>query len=138
METPKMVVFVVKRYAVCEAKKWRYAVRNAKIERYAVSKGGGGCHPRVYGSAYGMFPDIFFSDQLMFFLFIFKRAFHLNISIKKWINVLHWGQPCVLVMLTSHFCGKITLSKISARNLYKTVLSALKILLITLIRLSLV
>ena len=40
-----MVVFVVKRYAVREAKKWRYAVRNAKIERYAVRKGGGGCHP---------------------------------------------------------------------------------------------
>jgi len=36
-----MVVFVVKRYAVCEAKKWRYAVRNAKIERYAVRKGEG-------------------------------------------------------------------------------------------------
>jgi len=36
-----MVVFVVKRYAVREAKKWRYAVRNAKIERYAVRKGGG-------------------------------------------------------------------------------------------------
>ena len=41
-----MVVFVVKRYAVREAKKWRYAVRNAKIERYAVRKGGGGCHPQ--------------------------------------------------------------------------------------------
>ena len=40
-----MVVFVVKRYAVREAKKWRYAIRNAKIERYAVRKGGGGCHP---------------------------------------------------------------------------------------------
>jgi len=40
METPKMVVFVVKWYAVREAKKWRYAVRNAKIERYAVRKGG--------------------------------------------------------------------------------------------------
>jgi len=37
-----MVVFVVKLYAVREAKKWRYAVRNAKIERYAVRKGGGG------------------------------------------------------------------------------------------------
>jgi len=37
-----MVVFVVKRYAVREAKKWRYAVRNAKIERYAVRKGEGG------------------------------------------------------------------------------------------------
>jgi len=37
-----MVVFVVKRYAVREAKKWWYAVRNAKIERYAVLKGGGG------------------------------------------------------------------------------------------------
>ena len=37
METPKMVVFVVK----------RYAVRNAKIERYAVRKGGGGCHPQT-------------------------------------------------------------------------------------------
>ena len=47
METPKMVVFVVKRYAVRDAKKWRYAVRNAKIERYAVRKGGGGCHPHT-------------------------------------------------------------------------------------------
>jgi len=37
-----MVVFVVKLYAVREAKEWRYAVRNAKIERYAVRKGGGG------------------------------------------------------------------------------------------------
>jgi len=42
METPKMVVFVVKRYAVRVAKKRRYAVRNAKIERYAVRKGEGG------------------------------------------------------------------------------------------------
>jgi len=43
METPKMVgFFVVKRYAVREAKKWRYAVRKAKIGRYAVRKGGGG------------------------------------------------------------------------------------------------
>jgi len=41
METPKMVVFVLKRYAVREAKKLRYAVRNAKIDRYAVRKGGG-------------------------------------------------------------------------------------------------
>jgi len=40
--------FVVKRYAVREAKKWRSAVRNAKIERYAVRKGG--CHPRVLGA----------------------------------------------------------------------------------------
>jgi len=37
-----MVVFVVKRYAVREAKKWRYAVRKAQIERYAVRKGVGG------------------------------------------------------------------------------------------------
>jgi len=37
-----MVVFVVKRYAVREAEKWRYAVRMAKIGRYAVRKGGGG------------------------------------------------------------------------------------------------
>jgi len=36
-----MVVFVVKRYAVREAKKWRYAVREAKIGRYAVRKGKG-------------------------------------------------------------------------------------------------
>ena len=36
-----VVFFVVKRYTVREAKKWRYAVRNAKIERYAVRKGGG-------------------------------------------------------------------------------------------------
>jgi len=36
-----MVDFVVKRYAICEAKKWRYAVRNAKIGRYAVRKGEG-------------------------------------------------------------------------------------------------
>ena len=38
----KWLFFVVKRYAVREAKKWRYAVRNAKIKRYAVRKGGGG------------------------------------------------------------------------------------------------
>jgi len=42
-----MVVFVVKRYAVREAKKWRYAVRKAKVGRYAVRKGGGGCHPQL-------------------------------------------------------------------------------------------
>jgi len=30
--------FVVKRYAVREAKKWRYAVRKAKKWRYAVRK----------------------------------------------------------------------------------------------------
>jgi len=35
-----MVIFVVKRYAVHEAKKWRYAVRKSKIGRYAVRKGG--------------------------------------------------------------------------------------------------
>jgi len=39
---PKWLFFVVKRYAVREAKKWRYAVRKAKIGRYAVRKGGGG------------------------------------------------------------------------------------------------
>jgi len=33
--------FVVKRYAVREAEKWRYAVRKAKIGRYAVYQGGG-------------------------------------------------------------------------------------------------
>ena len=48
METPKIVVFVVKWYAVREAKKWLYAVRNAKIERYAVRKGGGWCHPHDF------------------------------------------------------------------------------------------
>jgi len=37
---PKMVVFVVKRYALHEAKQWRYAVRMAKIGRNAVRKGG--------------------------------------------------------------------------------------------------
>jgi len=42
MKTPKMVVFVVKRYAVREAEKWRYAVRKAQIGRYAVRQGGGG------------------------------------------------------------------------------------------------
>ena len=46
---PKWLFFVVKRYAVREAKKWRYAVRKAKIGRYAVRKGGGGCHPRGIG-----------------------------------------------------------------------------------------
>jgi len=44
-----MVVFVVKRYAVREAKKWRYAVRNAKIERYAVRIGGRGVSPSFRG-----------------------------------------------------------------------------------------
>ena len=37
-----MVVFVVKRYAVREAEKWRYAVRKTKIGRYAVRQRGGG------------------------------------------------------------------------------------------------
>ena len=32
-----MVVFVVTRYAVREAEKWRYALRKAKIGRYAVT-----------------------------------------------------------------------------------------------------
>jgi len=36
-----MVVFVVIRFALREAKKWRYTVRNAKIGRYAVRKGEG-------------------------------------------------------------------------------------------------
>ena len=35
---PKWLFFVVKRYAVREAKQWRYAVRKAKIGRYAVRK----------------------------------------------------------------------------------------------------
>jgi len=43
-----MVDFVVKRYAVREAKKCRYAVRNAKIERYAVRKGEGGGVTLIY------------------------------------------------------------------------------------------
>ena len=41
METPKRVVFVVKRYAVRETEKWQYAVRKAKIGQYAVRKGEG-------------------------------------------------------------------------------------------------
>jgi len=43
---PKRLFFVVKRYAVRKAKKWRYAVRKAKIGRYA--RGEGGCHPHTY------------------------------------------------------------------------------------------
>ena len=39
----KWLFFVVKRYAVREAKKWRYAVRKAKNR--AVCKGVGGYHP---------------------------------------------------------------------------------------------
>ena len=42
METPKIVVLVVKRYGVPEAQKWRYAVCKVKIRRYAVRNGGGG------------------------------------------------------------------------------------------------
>jgi len=38
METSKIVVFVVKQYAVREAKNWRYAVRKAKKGRYAERK----------------------------------------------------------------------------------------------------
>ena len=44
---PKWLFFVVKRYTLREAKKWRYAVRNAKIERYTERKGGGGVSPSV-------------------------------------------------------------------------------------------
>jgi len=43
----KNVVFVVKRYAVREAKNWRYAVRKAKIGQYAVHKGGGVSPPTI-------------------------------------------------------------------------------------------
>ena len=43
----KWLFIVDKRYAVCEAKKWRYAVHKAKIGRYAVRKGGG-CHPHTF------------------------------------------------------------------------------------------
>jgi len=40
---PKGLFFVVKRYAVREAKKWRYAVRKAKIGRYTqYARGEGG------------------------------------------------------------------------------------------------
>jgi len=42
METPKVVVLVVKRYAVLEAQQWRYAACKAKIRRYGVRNGGGG------------------------------------------------------------------------------------------------
>ena len=40
MKTLKMVVFVVKWYAVREAPKRRYAVRKAKIGQYAMAEGG--------------------------------------------------------------------------------------------------
>ena len=56
MEAPlKMVVIVVKRYSVREAKTHRYTVRNAKIGRYAVRKGGGGItliKPFLYSSVF--------------------------------------------------------------------------------------
>jgi len=52
---PKWLFFVVKRYAVREAKKWRYAVRKAKLGRYAVRNGGGGCHPQLFGYKYHIF-----------------------------------------------------------------------------------
>jgi len=37
-EIAKNGCFVVKRYAVCEAKTWRYAVHKAEIGRHAVRK----------------------------------------------------------------------------------------------------
>ena len=54
METSKMLVFVVKRYAVRKAEKWRYAVRKAKIGRYAVgpTQGGRGVSPSHFDIAY--------------------------------------------------------------------------------------
>ena len=60
-----MVVFVVKQYAVREAKKWRYAVRNAKIERYAVRKGGGGV--------------------ALFYVYLFENVRHVFFIIEQWI-----------------------------------------------------
>jgi len=48
METSKNGSFVVKRYAVREAEKWRYTERKAKIGRYAVRKGGGGVTLIIY------------------------------------------------------------------------------------------
>jgi len=76
MDTPKNgLFFVVKRYAVREAKKWRYAVRKAKIGRYAVRKGEGGvtlCHVQP------LFKDamnVSFRSELFtsYILTIFKR-----------------------------------------------------------------
>jgi len=56
---PKWLCFVIKRYAVREAKKWRYAVRNAKIERYAVRKGGGGVSPSYLLKLVDFIPEEF-------------------------------------------------------------------------------
>jgi len=47
IETPKMFL-LLKRYAVCDAKKMAICVRKAKIGQYAVRKGGGWCHPQSY------------------------------------------------------------------------------------------
>jgi len=41
MDTPKTLVFVVKRYAVRNAKLRPYAVRSLKVKQCAVRKGGG-------------------------------------------------------------------------------------------------
>ena len=65
----KMVVFVVKRYAVREAEKWRYAVRKAKIGRYAVRQGGGGCYPHESPKRYRILP--LKKNGFVFYIFVF-------------------------------------------------------------------
>ena len=45
METPKMVVFVGKRFAVRKAKKWGYAGRKSKIRQYMQYARGEGVSP---------------------------------------------------------------------------------------------
>jgi len=64
METSKNGSFVVKRYAVREAEKWRYAVRKVKIGRYAVRKGEGGVTLLYY--------IIFCNWTLFFFVFFYS------------------------------------------------------------------
>ena len=76
METPNIVVFVVKRYAVRETEKWRYAVRKAKIGRYAVRKGGGGCHPLKYKRQMSTFCGILLYSDILHNLMSAMHSVH--------------------------------------------------------------
>ena len=83
----KMVVFVVKRYAVHEAKKWRYAVREAKIGRYAVCKGGGGVSPSVMQKKWSNVQRKPKKTHIKMAKFLFEHTVSEFVSAVKEINV---------------------------------------------------
>jgi len=84
METPKMVVFVVKQYAVREAKKM--AVRSTQCQNRAVrsTQRGRGCHPHVSVNtrnsiqSSGIAPVFFFFSPKLFHMLKNTNYYYMN------------------------------------------------------------